>query len=111
MAGEEQDLALPGILLQALQSQGHTGVVKVAEGVVQHQWGGLLRREGQLAHRQTHRQIELVHRAPGQADGPPGQHTAGLPGRRLEFTGEGELLIFSAGEGGEELSRPTVERR
>ena len=72
MAGEQEDLPLLSQPGQGLQGQGAAAVIEVGQGVVQHQGTGLLRREHQLTHRQTHRQVELVGGALGEGQRPPG---------------------------------------
>ena len=101
-------LSQPG---QGLQGQGAAAVIEVGQGIVQHQGTGLLRREHQLAHRQTHRQVELVGGTLGEGQRPPGLEAVVLLRQGLKLLGKGHLVVFPAGELRQQLPRPAVEGR
>ena len=80
LAGEEENLTLSGELQEIVQGGGQALVVEVDQGVVQDDGRGLLLRQDQPAHRQAHRQIELVRRAAAEKRGLVGDQAVRLLG-------------------------------
>ena len=98
MTGEEQNLPLLSQILKKLQGPLGPHIVKSGQGLVQHQ--GRIG-QAQVAHRQAHRQIDLVHRALGQIQGAVRQHVPLSSGAGVQLLVQRQGAVLAAGESAE----------
>ena len=111
VAGEEQDLPVPGGLLQKPQGGGAAPVVEIGQGVVQHDGHLLFRRQHQVADGQPHRQIQLVQRPGGEQRCVPEHRVPGGLRGEAEAPVQHHAAVTAAGELGEDLGGPAAQFR
>ena len=84
-------------------------VVKIGQGVVQHDGHLLLRRQHQLTDGQAHRQIQLVQRAGGEQGGIPEHRVSHRLCREAEAPVQHHTGIAVVGQSGKDLRCPAAQ--